>query len=711
MTRDRRDTDIAPDAARVFLRGLADVPGGMLRQAAFGTSLIAPDGALLDVNQEFCRMLGYEPQELIGRNLLDFVHPDDHGLIERLHGEMRDGTRESDQTRRLYVRKDGSILYALAGITAVRDERGRLLAIVKQIQDLTSRVRMERELHENTTRQRVVIDSLQEGVVIYDADGRVRISNPSAREILGLSAAQLHGRHQRDPLWRVTDEDGQPIEREVLPYRRALDGGTAHTGIILRVERPDGTVRWIRTNVQPLMRPGEDSPYAVVASFSDVSVLKERERELIHHTLHDALTDLPNRRFFLEYLGRIVEDPERAEHALDAVLYIDLDGFKRVNDRYGHGVGDSLLVRVAHRLALVVHPNDVVARLAGDEFAALLTNVGSSARAVDVARRIVDAMAEPFAIDGMDVRIGASVGVTLVQGEDADPKEVLNRADVSLRRAKQDGKSRFVQFNERVDLDARRAIQLERDLPYALERGELAVDYYPVLPLAGGPPVAEKAVLRWTHERYGRIEHDQMLELAREIGLLPDLQRWVGRQALRRLMRFPGDGRHACLIVSTPRETLGDDSAERVRQALGEAGVAPSRMVMAIDAGDDSEADDELMGLLKRLAETGVELMLESSGRGRGRPRQHSEFPYRWLGGHRDAILRGLESRANRVMTRGVLDSIRRVGVKVIAEVVAGVDHAPEQLAELGFDYALGEPAASSAAAQDAPAPTIPPIS
>ena len=662
------------------------MPGSAFLHAAFGTSLLTPESVILDVNEEFCRMLGYDADELVGRNLLEIVHPDDHGLIDRIHGAMRRGELDSDQTRRLYVRKDGETVHAMAGVTAVRDDDGQLIGIIKQIQDISRRVRAERELHESLARQRVVIDSLADGLLVFDADGRIRVTNPSAEDILGVSGRQLRARLQ-EPLVRIIDEDGQPVSRDAYIHLEVLRTGRPMRGIMYRIERPDGESRWVRANAQPLVRPGGEEPYVVV-SFADVTALKERERELVHHALHDPLTDLPNRRYFLEHLGRVLAGRRGAG---SGVLYIDLDGFKRVNDRFGHGTGDRLLVEVSRRMARAVHPGDVLARLAGDEFGALLSSTGSSDRAVAVARAVIDAMDEPFTVDGITTAIRASVGVTMVQQDDEDPKEVLDRADASLRRAKEEGKGRLVEFSPAVDQEARRLVQLERDLPYARERGELSVEYTPILSLSGGGAVGEKAGLHWQHPQFGVIPPERVRRLVRDTGLAQELQKWVIREAVARLAQLPREGAHARLFLSVVPELLVEDGRERFRELLGETGVEPGRLVLAVHAADDAE-DDRLADVVKHIGELGVGLMLEASGEGRTRSRRAVEFPYHWIGVHPVGIGRTLADSASRAMMQGVLDSLREVGVRSVAETDGSGPFDLDTLRGVGFEYALGRP-------------------
>ncbi len=677
---------------------LADVSGTALVLGAFGTSLLRRDSTILDVNDAFCGMLGYGTEELVGRSLLDFVHPEDHALVERIHGHMREGRLDNDRTPRRYVTRHGSVLHAVAGVTAVRAPDGELLAIIKQIQDISARVHAEMNLNSAMDRQRMIIETLADGLVVIDATGRVRVSNPSAREILGVSEDVLNGIGDLQdglPL-RILDEDGNLVSRDGYLFARTLEDGRPRMGEVLRVEAGDGVSRWIRVNAQ-LLDTSESEPRAVVVSFSDISALKLRERDLAHRALHDPLTDLPNRRYFLEHLAAAMERREAgtggagAPSSHDAVLYIDLDGFKRVNDRYGHATGDRLLVEASRRMVGAVSSKDVVARLAGDEFAAFLNGVGTSGRAGAVAHRLVDVLGRPFTIDGITIRVGASVGLTPVRSDDTDPKDVLDRADISLRHAKEQGKSRFVEYSTTVDEAARQVIHLERDLPHALERGELALRYAPIGALDGGEPVIAKVGLGWNHPRYGSVDPAMVQRVARETGLAENLYAWTLTEVVDELSRSP-ELRIPLAVSVTPQQVFGEGH-ERLCDLLAESGLDPARLIISVHAHDDVEWPG-LAGATRSCAELGVGLMLEHSGEGRTPARRGKELPYHWVTVHPSAIDRALSDELSRRMTLSLFTSVTQSGLKLVAEGRPSDSHSIDDLRSVGFTHILGEPLA-----------------
>jgi len=336
---------------------------------------------------------------------------------------------------------DGSPQHWLSVKFPFRDPEGRRF-VGGMALDVTARLEAEAALQDSEARFRSIFDTVAEGIVLQQADGSIYAANASAERLLGLSADQLMDRSGGDPSWRVIRENGDPWPGERHPGMVALATGRPVEGAVMGVRKPDGSLTWILTTAQPLIRPGEDRPHAAVVSFTDITARKEEQDRLRRQASHDPLTDLPNRTLFAERLDRALADARRRDAPV-ALLFLDLDGFKTVNDTLGHEVGNRLLVAVAGRLRSCVRAADTVARAGGDEFTILLPDPGDAAEAERVAGRIVAALERPFAVDGREVRIGASVGVAIAEPGEAGTGDLLRRADAAMYRAKGAGKGRF----------------------------------------------------------------------------------------------------------------------------------------------------------------------------------------------------------------------------------------------------------------------------
>ena len=322
---------------------------------------------------------------------------------------------------------------------------GERLGAVIAARDVTEARRAEAALRELEAHHRSVIDNLTEGVVQQEADGRITTCNPAAERILGLSYAQMVGRDSLDPRWRAVHEDGSPYPGDTHPSMVALRTGEPQQGRMMGVHKPDGTLSWLNISAQPLFHAGDAQPaqpYAVVASFADVTALKDTETQLRHDALHDPLTGLPTRVLLLERLEQAAARAERQQTLHHALLFIDLDGFKAVNDTLGHGAGDELLVRVGGVLSGAVRRGDTVARLGGDEFVVLLEGLTQPEYAVTLTKRLLRELTIDVHVAGTTVAINASVGVALSEAG-VSASALLERADAAMYRAKAAGRSRY----------------------------------------------------------------------------------------------------------------------------------------------------------------------------------------------------------------------------------------------------------------------------
>ena len=403
------------------------------------------EGLFLDLNSKAEAALGFSRQEAMGRTSLELgiwaKHPEGERsrMLKRLHkqGELRDVEmtlkRESEAPR--------DILASFA-LVEVKGEPCLLSTFV----DVTERNLMETQLRESEAHHRTVIDVLHEGVIQQELDGRVSMCNAAAERILGLTREQMMTRIPSASPWWTVREDGSALPTDEHPSMVALRTGTPQRGVVIGVHKPDDSLCWVMVNAQPLVRPGEDTPSAVISSFTDITSLKEAEARLRHASLHDALTGLPLRTLFAYRLEQAVAKTKRDPTSHFAVLFIDLDGFKAVNDALGHEAGDKVLRKAAHKLAACVRKGDTVARLGGDEFAVLLGDLARPEDALDLTERIVEAVIFSVGGGGAALTVSASVGVTLATGK-VEPKRLMQEADAAMYQAKAAGKGCYRVFD------------------------------------------------------------------------------------------------------------------------------------------------------------------------------------------------------------------------------------------------------------------------
>src|SRR3954447_19088175 len=449
-----------------------------------------------------------------------------------------------------------------------------------------------------------IVDVIPSPVFVKDREHRWVIVNKAFCDLMGRSAEELHGRSDDDffpreqvrVFWDVDDRvfaSGEPIENEEL-----------HTDA-------HGTTRTIITCKRLVGLA--DGTRLVVGVITDVTRYREAEAHIRHMAHHDALTGLANRALFRERLGRALAAARRRGGPV-AVLCLDLDRFKPVNDTLGHPVGDALLRAVAARLLACVREGDTAARLGGDEFAALEAGAGQPEAAEALARRLVEALSAPYEVLGHQVVVGASVGVALAPGDGGDPDELLKRADMALYRAKADGRGTFRSFEPGTDarLQARRLLEL--DLRKALAAGELELHYQPLVDLRTGAVSALEALLRWRHPARGLVPPGEFVPLAEEVGLIVPVGEWVLARACADAAGWPGGGRGAVNLSAA--QFRGRELVAAVVGALAAAGLAPARLELEITETVLLRDGEATLATLRELRALGVRIAMDDFGTG-----------------------------------------------------------------------------------------------
>jgi diguanylate cyclase (GGDEF)-like protein len=423
-----------------------------------------------------------------------------------------------------------------------------------------------------------------------------------------------------------------------------------------------------------LLTGRDGRPEAWISHCIDVSKRRHAEEELSWQANHDALTGLPNRELFLERLSGALGPQERV-----AVLLVDLDDFKVVNDSLGHGAGDRLLSGVAERLSRVLRPGDVIARFGGDEFTVLLPGIATEAYALQVARRLAEALREPLVLDGERRYVTASIGVSFSAPGEDDPHALLRDADAAMYRAKETGKSRCEVFDDSMRESALERLELESGLRHALHDGELRLVYQPLVSLDDGRVIGVEALLRWDHPIFGLVAPLRFVALAERNGLIIPIGAWVLREACGQLAAWGDDALSVSVNVSA-RQLGSDDLVDNVRAALEESGIAPGRLCLEITETAmmaDPGAIGETLSALKAL---GVRLAVDDFGVGHASLRHlRALLPVDTLKIDKSFVDGITEDADDAAIVEGVVRLAHSLGLQAVAE---GVETA-EQVAML----------------------------
>jgi diguanylate cyclase (GGDEF)-like protein len=455
------------------------------------------------------------------------------------------------------------------------------------------------------------------------------------------------------------------------------------------------------------VRDGQGRATRVVGSQTDVTDRKKAEQRLQHDALHDALTGLPNRVLFLDRLDQAIRRAQRAHpEAAAAVLFLDLDRFKLVNDSLGHQVGDQLLIAVARRLESAVRPPDTVARLGGDEFTVLLDDVSDVHEASLVAERVHQTLRTPFDIDERELFIDASIGIALAD-PGASPDTVLRDADVAMYRAKADGKGRHAVFDGRMHEQVMRRLDMETELRKVIEEQCLEVVYQPIVQAATGRIAGFEALTRWPDSNGGFVEPSEFVPIAEETGLIVPLGRWVLKAACAQLAAWREHPNGAGLIVSvnvSHRQLADPEFGLILQEALAETGLDPAALRLEVKENALSREPDAVhRALTHALEEHGVRSHIDDFGTGASSLRLLHGFPGDAVKVHRALVIgMGVEPGAFEIV-KALVGLAHNLGLEVIAEGVetaAQLDH----LKLLGCEFAQGFHVSAPLRPQDATA-------
>jgi diguanylate cyclase (GGDEF)-like protein len=516
----------------------------------------------------------------------------------------------ADYRRNKFVyRAIASVLTAimLVGIGLLARHKRRLAEARESLRASEAKAREKSEELELT------LDHMNQGIMMVDANSNVALMNRQLVKLLGLPERFLSGRPKFDDIVAYQRDSGEfstsgavvdprvliNISRDAKPHK---DAGS-DIAVYERV-RPNGIALEVRTIALP--------NGGVLRTFTDITERKRNADKIAHMAHHDALTGLANRVLLRDRMEGELARQRRGGEGF-ALLLIDLDRFKYVNDTLGHSSGDVLLRQVAERLQACVRDVDVVARLGGDEFAVMQSGASDRSAIATLARRIVDALSAPYTVEGMPATIGASIGIAC-SIDTPDMEHLFHNADLALYRVKSEGRNGFRLFEAEMDEAAKERRQLEADLRLARDRGEFEIHYQPIVGLADGIPTGVEALLRWNHPVRGRLTPGDFMALAEEIGVMPSIDNWVIEAACREAARWPCGTTIA--INLSPEKFQRGDIVSVVRTALEISSLAPHRLELEISERVLLQEEQSNLAKLRRLREIGVRLALDDFGVG-----------------------------------------------------------------------------------------------
>ena len=640
-------------------------------------------GALGYASPTFERILGYAPGEASGRNLFDFVHPNDLTRVrEETERIISGGAPEGTKAVEYRIRhKDGSWRWMEGA--AVRVDEPAVRGIVLNARDITERKEAEE-------RYRTLVEQIPVVAYIDRADGTDTplYTSPQIERLLGYNQAEASsGRLWRE---RLHPEDR---ERVLAADERFEKEGEERFVEEYRLLAKSGSVVWVLEDAVLVKDATMGSPLYWQGILYDITERKEAEERLKHRALHDPLTDLPNRQLALDRLIHALARTERRVGSGVAVLFLDLDRFKIINDSLGHEAGDLLLVAAGQRLKGCLRSEDTLARFGGDEFVVLVEDLEGPEQAIRIAERLIECLEEPFVLEGgRELFIRTSVGIAFGKGGTKSAETLLRDADTAMYRAKHD-RSGYTVFDPDLYERAVRRLHLENDLRPAVEREELVLHYQPIFDLGSREVWGVEALVRWKHPEKGLLGPTEFIALAEETGLIVPIGGWVLNEACRRTkgwqQSYPRGAALRVIVNLSATQLHHPEGEETIREALASSGLGAESLSLDITESAFLGALEGNALALQRIENLGVGIFIDDFGTGYSSLSYLKRLPADALKIDK-SFVKGLgEDVEDTAIVHMVIELAHTLGLEVIAE---GVE-TEEQVAlleEMGCDMAQG---------------------
>ena len=615
---------------------------------------VVQDGRIAYANSKTAQLLGYDsPEDLIGIPVVDLTHPDDVPILEENHRLRLSGEVKSIRYTYRAVRRDGRVVWAdVHGSRCIYEGRPAVMGVAL---DVSQQVAFE---HQSRLANRV-FDSASEGIVITNAECRIEAVNPAFTRITGYTAEEAVGR-----LSRMMTGAGAELNHDMLKH--LADDGHWQGEMRDRRKNGDWYPAWLSIST---VRDAERNITNYVGVFTDNTRRKEDETRLQFLASHDSLTGMWNRSGMMNKFALEIERARGSNRQL-AMLFIDLDRFKTVNDTLGHLAGDQLLVAAAGRMRAQLKQGDIAARLGGDEFTVLLEDAPSSGTAANLAERLINAMAQPFSIGGQEMFVTASIGIACYPADGHDAATLLKNADVAMYRAKQRGKNTFQFFTSDMNTQAFEQLLLENSLRRARDRGEFELYYQPQFSSADGTVAGVEALIRWRHPELGLVLPGTFISLAEQNGLIVPVGAWVLQEACRQGKAWLDAGYDFGRIAVnlSAKQFSSGDLLDTVRAALDASGLPPSRLEFEITESTIMHNPPEAVMLLDRIRDMGIALSIDDFGTGYSSLVSLKQYPLDSLKIDRGFVTGIPTDEDDIAITEAIIAIANKMGLTVVAE-------------------------------------------
>nr|WP_286186669.1 bifunctional diguanylate cyclase/phosphodiesterase [Geitlerinema sp. P-1104] len=679
--RDRTAVEFALDRERLFNHTLIEA------NPAFVVA-ISPKGEVLRMNESMLKALGYRREDVLGRDYLsNFVPPGDRARVQEVFQGLVDVV-DMVHTENSVLSRDGRILWVAWHGRAVRQGPSGACEFILGIgNDITDRQRTIEALATAEAKYRSIFENAIEGIFQISPEGYYLSANPALATILGYDSPQ-HLIRQLDNIDRQLYVDSSRRAKLL----RLLQTQKVVSGFEAEVYRRDGSVVWISEDARAV-RDDNGVLLYYEGSVVDITERKRTEQRLRYNASHDELTGLWNRGWFLSQLERSLRRSRRHQDYRFAVLFLDLDNFKGVNDSLGHVIGDRLLLEIAQRLELCLRPGDTLARLGGDEFTILMENTQDLQDAIELAQRLQQSLRDPLPVENHRIFTQVSIGIAPADPGHRQPQDLLQDADIALYRAKKQKPSEgYVVFDRTMRSETLRRLQLETDLRGAIDRNELTVVYQPIVCLDRLKVSGFEALVRWQHSHYGTISPSEFIPIAEESGSIPALGAWVlhtaGSQLRHWQQTIPGCDRLS-MSINLSGKQLSQAFIRELDTLLVDTQLDGRTLKLEITETALMEDVDSAIVLLQEIQDRNVVLCLDDFGTGYCSLNYLHRFPIEIIKLDRSFVERLFDGDGRPPIAPAIVNLAQHLKIRTIAE---GIEN-PQQLKylqDIGCNYGQG---------------------
>jgi diguanylate cyclase (GGDEF)-like protein/PAS domain S-box-containing protein len=670
-----------PEAAALKEHAFDHAPLGMI--------LADAHGILIEVNPAYGEIVGRHPESLVGTPLRQMLSTEDGDATAGLIDALLAGHVDRIRTETLLLHGTNAALWVSVNASWIRDEAGTPLYLIGQFEDITERKTAAVAMAEAEERFRSTFDMAPIGMILTDTHGTLLRVNPAYSAIVGRDATQLVGTTVR----ALTHPDD--LEDNATQVRALVAGTIDRLETEKRYLHADGHVVWASVSAS-CVRDSSGAPLYLIGQVEDITERRAMRERLAHAAIHDPLTDLPNRDLFLDRLEMALRRAQRSTQRV-AVMFIDLDRFKLINDSLGHDVGDRLLRAVADRMRSALRSSDTLARFGGDEFTVLCDDVDDESHALEIAERIRLTMREPLSVAGGETFVSFSLGIALSTGAGDNSTTLIRHADLAMYRAKESGRARVEMYTEDDHEVAGRQVRTSVDLAGAIARGELELHYRPFAHLQTRTMVGVEALVRWRHPTHGLLRPEEFMVAKEGGGPVVELGAWALEQACRQAVQWierrghgPKDDRLNVTYKVAAGQLGHRGFPDLVSDILDRTGLDPDRLWLGFSESTLVHDAEAVVKILRTLREFGLHLGIDGFGTGYSSLAYLKQCPVEGLkiapGFVRDVDRRSEDTAVVKAII-GVADSL---GLLVVAEGVERWNQV-ERLEALGCNVAQGD--------------------